>query len=627
MGSSPAWKRAGEAIRKLAECMDAYREYLKKQNETVSHNHSLDHPVRTIDEHATLEHRRMTLFHVKPRYELLDQEMQKTPLLTPVVFNEDKHLKNLFENSKEKFRYFEQLQLSMPIDLIRFSPGGSSVTINCIVKVSSDRPTPQILIEGARILQKARPYLQEFHTRSQKALFRERLQNVTHVLPSVADLIYKELTLDASTASHPSTMERLRLIFLGEKGLLSDLRHLNTGRPTGRYDIFFEHLCSVVEEITAADERRHNIAHLSEWLSLGELVEKTKEKCPAGTPIPSKSLVRLLFAPRNPYTHKALNFTSRIQVQYKIQRRQLRATHPDEHYCCTQFKYFKERAVEEREIVAVFFCDDKAKIPVGEPDAPISTGVRGKKTLAPVSTTLAAKDHDIHKSSLTPSVILQCDVPNAVNQSFVRGTVTNIVNDSVFEMSNPFRHAAALIRVFLNSPQKDAKILMKFTDGGTDQRNTLESVVCASICIFYELDLDMMILARCAPGHSWINPAERIMSVLNIALQNCALERGKGDEETEMKLKKCGSMASIRALAEKNPEIREKWRESIEPVQSTIRNRFLRLKLKDKAMQAIDPVSDDDIDILQRHLRKHFPELNLQKLQKVHTKKSPTHSG
>lgn len=239
VGSSPAWKKAGEVIRQLAECMDAYREYLRKQNKTVSHNHSLDHPVRTIDEHATVEHRRMTLFKAKPQYELLDQEMKKQPLLTPVVFNEDKHLKNLFENSKEKFRYFEQLQLSMPIDLIRFSPGGSSVTINCIVKVSSDRPTQQILIEGARILQKARPYLQEYHTRSQKALFRERLQHVTHVLPSVADLIYKELTLDRSTACHPSTMERLRLIFLGEKGLLADLRHLNTGRPTGRYDIFF----------------------------------------------------------------------------------------------------------------------------------------------------------------------------------------------------------------------------------------------------------------------------------------------------------------------------------------------------------------------------------------------------
>lgn len=181
VGSSPAWKKAGEVIRQLAECIDAYREYLRKQNETVSHNHSLDHPVRTIDEHATVEHRRMTLFKAKPQYELLDQEMKKQPLLTPVVFNEDKHLKNQFENSKEKFRYFEQLQLSMPIDLIRFSPGGSSITINCIVKVSSDRPTQQILIEGARILQKARPYLQEYHTRSQKALFRERDYNTLHM--------------------------------------------------------------------------------------------------------------------------------------------------------------------------------------------------------------------------------------------------------------------------------------------------------------------------------------------------------------------------------------------------------------------------------------------------------------
>lgn len=233
VGSSRAWKEAGEVIRQLAECIDAYRNYLKKQNETVKQNHSLDHPVRTTDEHATVEHRRMTLFNAKPQYELLDQEMKAKPLLTPVFSNEDKYLKNPFENSKEKFRYFEQLQLSVPIDLIRFSPGGSLVTINCIVKVSSDRPEQQILIEGARILQKARPYLQEYHTRSQRALFRERLQNVTHILPSVADFIYKELTLDASTARHPSTMERLRLIFLGEKGLLADLRHLNTGRPTG----------------------------------------------------------------------------------------------------------------------------------------------------------------------------------------------------------------------------------------------------------------------------------------------------------------------------------------------------------------------------------------------------------
>ncbi|CAC5400127.1 unnamed protein product [Mytilus coruscus] len=162
---------------------------------------------------------------------------------------------------------------------------------------------------------------------------------------------------------------------------------------------------------------------------------------------------------------------------------------------------------------------------------------------------------------------------------------------------------------------------MKFTDGGTDQRHTLEAVRCASICIFYELNLDMMILARCAPGQSWTNPAERIMSILNLALQNCALERPSGDDDTEREIIRCGSMASLRTLCEKKQDIKQKWIELIEPVQSTVRNRFLRLSLKEKPMQAIDPIAIDEIDIIQRHLREHFPDLNLQKLQKVHTKK------
>lgn len=42
------------------------------------------------------------------------------------------------------------------------------------------------------------------------------------------------------------------------------------------------------------------------------------------TPVPSKSFVRLQFTPRNPFSHAALNFTGRINVQYKIQRKQLR---------------------------------------------------------------------------------------------------------------------------------------------------------------------------------------------------------------------------------------------------------------------------------------------------------------
>lgn len=109
---------------------------------------------------------------------------------------------------------------------------------------------------------------------------------------------------------------------------------------------YFYVLCGVVEDITADDDRRHNMAHLSEFISLKEMIERASKECPEGMPIPSKALVRLQFAPRNPYCHAALNFTSKIQVQYKIQRRQLRVGHPDDHYCNAQLKYLKCKAVE-----------------------------------------------------------------------------------------------------------------------------------------------------------------------------------------------------------------------------------------------------------------------------------------
>ncbi|CAC5400126.1 unnamed protein product [Mytilus coruscus] len=452
IGNSPQWKKEGENIRQLADCMSAYREYLLLQNQVTQKNQSLDHPVRTIDKFATIEHRRMTSTDVKSCYKLLDEDVRSKPKSVPILFDEDKHLDRPFEDYLKRLRYFEKLQLSTPVDIIRFCPGGSILTTVCIVKVNANRSESEILIDGARMLQKSKVHLQEFHTRAQRSLFKQKLQNVTKVLPSEADLIYKELTLDAATVNHPVTQERLRLIFLCEQGLLADLRNLNAGRPTGTYDVFFDKLSGVVEEVTAADDRRHNVSHLSQWISLDELIKISSKKCPEGTQIPSKSLVRLQFAPKNPYTRAALNFTEKIQVQYKIQRRQLRSAHPDDHYCAAQLKYFKKMASELRELAAVFFCDDKAKIPVGSPGCPISTGVRGKKSIAPTCSTFGAKDHDMSMSSITPSVILQCEVPVDASKSFVRGTVTNIVNDSVLETSNPFRHAAALIKVFNNSP-------------------------------------------------------------------------------------------------------------------------------------------------------------------------------
>ena len=137
----------------------------------------------------------------------------------------------------------------------------------------------------------------------------------------------------------------------------------------------------------------------------------------------------------------------------------------------------------------------------------------------------------MHKSAFTPNVALRSDIPTSTDKSFVRGNVYYTVSNSVFQSSSPFRHGVMLCKT-IKELEHVPPILMKYTDGETDQRNTLESVKVASICLFKELDLDFMIAARFAPGHNYMNPAERIISILNLGLQNVAMERAPYDDES-----------------------------------------------------------------------------------------------
>jgi len=73
-------------------------------------------------------------------------------------------------------------------------------------------------------------------------------------------------------------------------------------------------------------------------------------------------------------------------------------------------------------------ADDKAVIPVGEPDLPatVSTGVRGHhRSLVPLNgPNVATLDHDFHVQSVVPSVALFVSIPKGIHGEFYRGTVT-----------------------------------------------------------------------------------------------------------------------------------------------------------------------------------------------------------
>lgn len=151
----------------------------------------------------------------------------------------------------------------------------------------------------------------------------------------------------------------------------------------------------------------------------------------------------------------------------------------------------------------------------------LSSGVRGKKAIVSIGSMWSCLDHDCQsKGSLTPSVCLDVDIPSEKDESFYRGQVSVIMKDSVFQPSNPFRHGMELLKM-LNQKDNRKPVLMLFTDGGPDHRVTYHSVKLSLIVLFRRLSLELLVAGRSAPGHSWVNPAERIMSVKSCISKFC----------------------------------------------------------------------------------------------------------
>ena len=105
----------------------------------------------------------------------------------------------------------------------------------------------------------------------------------------------------------------------------------------------------------------------------------------------------------------------------------------------------KEMAVQEKDTSFFLSCDDKATIDYGEPGHALSTGVRGRTSIVPLSSLLGALDHDVKNSGhIIPSVILNVDVPG-------------------------WRYIGLFFRVHMVS--KDQENTMFFSDGQEKSRN------------------------------------------------------------------------------------------------------------------------------------------------------------
>jgi len=102
------------------------------------------------------------------RYSLLDSAVTNAGLLNPVLFVEDKHLIEPFTNTMQRFRFINNLHLSVDVDLMKYCPGGSVCTIVFVYQVEPSRSDNDALTQSAQIVTYLKPSLPEYHTRQMK---------------------------------------------------------------------------------------------------------------------------------------------------------------------------------------------------------------------------------------------------------------------------------------------------------------------------------------------------------------------------------------------------------------------------------------------------------------------------
>ena len=290
-----------------------------------------------------------------------------------------------------------------------------------------------------------------------------------------------------------------------------------------------------------ADRRHSTVLHVAKAISIRDLREQVSARYPEGAAIPCDEWIRIQFAPVCTSSSTALRFTGRLKVKHRVQQRQWQKQHIDSHYAACIYGYERAYAVLMRQHAVFLSIDDKHRVKIGEPDLPVASAERGRQVVVPVGSQLLAADHDFTKFSIIPSVILQTEIPEEFSGLWYSGQVMVMLKEGAFEPSSPARHSAEMATI-IEQKVPNHPVLFIYSAGGPDHRLTYLSVKLALIALYLKLNLDYHCAARTAPYHSYRNPVERIMSILNLGLQALALAREKMPEEMEALAINCNSL-------------------------------------------------------------------------------------
>lgn len=462
--------------------------------------------------------------------------------------------------------------------------------------------------------------LQVYHTRAMRKEFLDTVElYIGKVEKARMRYIYSVWLQDSAASINSETQDiddRVEVMFeLGDPDLITDFREINEGRLP-KYDVFWEYSSKYLEGIAqesvlAVDDRRHDIfQHLAVAISTRDFRNQVLKICPPNIPIPSVQWIRLQFWPKNPTHKSSMQFTSKLPIKFMVQARQLRCNHEDLHYASALFRYQKEMAILLRMNSWLIFMDDKHRCKVGEPGYPVAAVERGRQVIVSKNKAFKVADHDFTKCGIIPSVTMLCEIPATIEESFYRGQVYISLKDPIFQPSDSLRHMTELYKI-LNNTNENKPYLLLYTDGGPDHRVTYVRVQLALIALFLKLDLDLLIAVRTPPGHSWKNPVERIMSILNLGMQSIGLMRDELSNDLENLMKKCNSMEEIRTYSKDEPQLKNELINSLQAPINLMEGIFERLSLKDEPFITYKSATEEEIKDLWESLLEIEDSLNM----------------
>ncbi|KAK3107727.1 hypothetical protein FSP39_020885 [Pinctada imbricata] len=377
-------------VKKFLDGLKKYLDFLEQQQMRTDRQHKSTEPVRSVNDNWSV-----TILEKSSDYARYN-DVAKT------LLEMDTYEYLWLHDYEPEDRYdrrvwYDNFCLPFPRKLYTHRVGNYIGNFTFVWKIP-ENVTERDDANDISVFGEIREHLPVYSTRAMRRLFIDRYTRKIGVKSAVLRDMYKYITSDASAAetTAQSEVDNRFLTFILEaddpdlfydrkkvprEGFdSSSLTHLrvNNGRPCDeRLNPFWDAVKKYIENESVVHERRHGQhTYMPIAISVEDLRAQVLKTLPPDTRAPSVSWLRMNFWPSNPYSKTASSYTGRFEVKYAVQQRLLRATHPDSQYAFYLFMMMKAMAVKFSDNARMICVDDKAIVPIGEPNKPVSTAVR-----------------------------------------------------------------------------------------------------------------------------------------------------------------------------------------------------------------------------------------------------------